>query len=84
MTIIIHNVAFFFNKVLSRDERERLTDNISGNLINAEEFLQQRAVAMFAAVDKNYGKMIQDKLLKLSNNKSKSKAPGYAKKISNL
>ena len=75
----------FFNKVLSKEEKERLTSNIAGNLINAEDFLQQRAIAMFAAVDQNYGKMIKDKLLTLkSNDKSKSKSTGYAKRTSNL
>jgi catalase len=54
-----------FRKVLTVAERERLTDNIAGNLVNAKEFLQKRAVANFAAADANYGKMIQLKLTKL-------------------
>ena len=40
----------FFRNVLSPAERERLTDNIAGNLINAQEFIQNRAIANFAAV----------------------------------
>jgi catalase len=54
-----------FRNVLTVAERERLTDNIAGNLVNAKEFLQKRAVANFAAADANYGKMIQLKLTKL-------------------
>ena len=40
----------FFRNVLSPAERERLTDNIAGNLVNAQEFIQNRAIANFAAV----------------------------------
>ncbi len=52
----------FFRKVLSSEERERLTDNIAGNLAQAQEFIQKRAIANFAAADVNYGRMIQEKI----------------------
>lgn len=52
----------FFRNVLGPAERERLTDNIAENLSGAQEFLQRRAVAQFAAADANYGRMIQQKL----------------------
>jgi len=55
----------FFRNVLSAAERERLTDNIAGNLVNAQEFIQARAIANFAAADANYGKMIKTKVDKL-------------------
>ena len=63
----------FFRNVLGPAERERLTDNIAGNLSGAQEFLQARAVANFAAVDAEYGRMIQTKLDRIKA--SKAKAP---------
>jgi catalase len=45
----------FFRNVLSQAEKERLTDNIAGNLVGAQEFIQQRAIANFAAADATYG-----------------------------
>lgn len=76
----------FFRKVLSPAERERLTDNIAGNLVNAQEFIQVRAVANFAAADSTYGKMLKQKLEKLKAAKkkqqqqtSKKKEPAAAK-----
>jgi len=64
--------AVFFKKTLGAAERERLTDNIAGNLVNAEKFIQQRAIAMFATVDANYGQMVQEKVAKLSKGKESS------------
>ena len=61
--------GMFFRKVLSSEERERLTSNIAGNLAGAQEFIQKRAIANFAAVDANYGRMIQEKM---DRNKAKS------------
>jgi len=57
--------GYFFRHVLGPEERERLTDNIAGSLVGAQEFLQLRVVANFAAADQQYGKMVKDKLLKL-------------------
>lgn len=71
--------SVFFNKVLSQPERERLTDNIAGNLCNAEVFIQKRAIAMFAAVDVAYGTMVSDKIDKLNKNKKSSHAITNAK-----
>jgi catalase len=68
----------FFRNVLSPAERERLTDNIAGNLAGAQEFIQQRALSNFAAADANYGKMIQEKLARL-NAANKKKASSQAK-----
>jgi len=66
--------AVFFKKTLGAAERERLTDNIAGNLVNAEKFIQQRAIAMFATVDATYGQMVQEKVAKLSKGKENSTA----------
>ena len=52
----------FFNKVLSEEERERLTSNIAGHLENASEMIRVRAISNFACVDPRYGKMIHDKV----------------------
>jgi catalase len=52
----------FFRQVLNSGEKDRLTDNIAENLSGAQEFLQRRAVAQFAAADATYGRMIQQKL----------------------
>lgn len=65
----------FFRKVLSAAEKERLTDNIAGHLINAQEFLQQKAVAQFAAADAQYGRMIKQKLEKLKKAKKPAATP---------
>ena len=62
--------------MLGPAERERLTDNIAGNLSGAQEFLQARAVANFAAVDAEYGRMIQTKLDRIKASKSKAKPAG--------
>jgi len=55
----------FFRKVLSAEERERLTDNIAGSLSEAQEFIQKRAIANFAAVDAAYGRSIKQKIDKI-------------------
>lgn len=55
-------VGHFYRKVLSEAERERLTDNIAGHLVAAQEFLQTRAIANFAAADANYGRAIKQKV----------------------
>ena len=66
----------FFRNVLGPQERERLTDNIAGSLIDAQEFLQKRAVANLSAIDANYGRMVQTKVQKL---KAQKKARAAAK-----
>lgn len=69
--------GIFFREVLDAGARERLTDNIAGHLVNAQDFLQKRAIANFAAADAEYGAMIARKVeankAALSNKKSKSK-----------
>ena len=74
--------GLFFRNVLTAEERERLTDNIAGHLSQAQDFLQVRAVANFAAADANYGRMIKQKLDRLKS-ASAAKA-GAGKGRSNL
>jgi catalase len=54
--------GLFYRNVLSAAERERLTDNIAGHLVAAQEFIQARAIANFAAADANYGRSIKQKV----------------------
>ena len=50
-----------------------LTSHLSSS--GAKEFLQKRAVANFSAADANYGKMIQQKLVKLAAQQKRAAAP---------
>lgn len=68
-------VGEFYRRVLNTDERERLTDNIASSLCQAQEFIQNRAIANFAAADKNYGRSIQDKILRLKSKTSIKSCP---------
>lgn len=74
----------FFRRVLCGPAKERLTDNIAGNLVNAQEFLQDRVIANFAAADKTYGKMVKDKVLRLRAQKAKSSAAASAQQRSKI
>ena len=55
----------FFRKVLNTDAKDRLTSNIADNLVNAQDFLQKRAIANFAACDAQYGRMVAEKVERL-------------------
>lgn len=61
----------FFRNVLSKDEKERLTDNIAGSLVAAQDFIQARAIANFAACDADYGRMVAAKVDKLKKEKAR-------------
>lgn len=52
----------FWNKTLDAAARQRLVDNISGHLVNASQFLQERAVKNFSQVSAEFGKMLQEAL----------------------
>lgn len=55
----------FYRKILSEAERTRLVENIAGNLMHAQEFIQARAIKNFAACDPDYGDRIQRKINEL-------------------
>lgn len=57
--------GIFYKKVLDEEERERLVNNIAGHLISAQNFLQDRAIAMFSKADPEYGARIRAALDKL-------------------
>lgn len=63
----------FFRKVLSAEEKERLVANMAGSLINAQEFLQVRAVSQFSAADAQFGRLLKEKLSVLKKEKCTSK-----------
>lgn len=48
-------VTTFWTKVLTEEEKIRLTQNIAGHLKDASEFIQQRAVRNFTQVHPDYG-----------------------------
>ncbi|XP_071054089.1 catalase isoform X2 [Onthophagus taurus] len=52
----------FYQKTLNEQERERLVSNIVGNLKNAADFIQDRAVKNFSQVDATFGQKIADGL----------------------
>lgn len=61
--------AVLYNKVLTPEQRQRLADNLSGNLAAASTFLQERAVKNFSQVSTELGSRIAQKLkLKTSAN----------------
>lgn len=72
-------VGVFFRKVLSQQERERLTDNIAGSLSQAQDFIQKRAIANFAAADSTYGRMISDKIEKIKGKSNPSSVLNFKK-----
>ncbi|KAK6638501.1 hypothetical protein RUM43_006768 [Polyplax serrata] len=49
-------------KVLSNEERERLVQNIAGHLKDAADFIQERAVKNFTAVNSDLGRRLAEKL----------------------
>jgi catalase len=52
----------FFRNVLDAGARERLTDNIAGHICDAQPFIRDLAIRNFAAADKDYGRMIRQKV----------------------
>jgi len=54
--------SIFYRKTLNEEERTRLISNIVGNLKNAVDFIQKRAVDNFSKVDSSFGKRIAEGL----------------------
>jgi len=55
-------VTTFYNQVLSAEERSRLIANIAGHLKDAQDFIQQRAIANFTQVDPDFGGRLKKSL----------------------
>ncbi len=62
--------GLFWRKVLNEQERTRLIENISGHLINAAEFIQQRGVENFTKCDPDYGRRLSEALQRLKNQRA--------------
>jgi len=60
----------FWTKVLGPEERKHTAANVAGHLVNAQEFLQERAVKMFSQINPEYGQLIQENLKKLKEKRS--------------
>ena len=59
-------VGIFWRRVLKEDERERLIQNMSSHLVNAADFLQERAVNNFTKCDPEYGRRLKEALARLN------------------
>jgi len=74
----------FYRRVLGPAEKDRLTTNIAGALSGAQDFIQERAVANFAAADADYGRSIQRKLDAIKKSKQGKMAPNKAAQSANV
>ncbi|CAH1389141.1 unnamed protein product [Nezara viridula] len=54
--------TLFYRKTLKAEERKRLIENISGNLKDAADFIQERALKNFSKVDEEFGKLLKEAL----------------------
>lgn len=54
--------GIFFRDVLNADEKFRLVDNIASHVVNAQEFLQERAIKQFGSADAEYGRMLRERI----------------------
>jgi len=63
----------FYREVLDEGGRDRLTSNMAGHLVAAQDFIQKRAIANFAAADRDYGARLARKVDQL---KKKSQGQG--------
>lgn len=52
--------TIFWNSVLDEAARKRLVANISGHLVNAQPFIQERAISNFSQVSADFGKALRD------------------------
>lgn len=55
-------VGVFWRNVLTEDGRAHLIENMSGHMINAVEFIQERAIKNFTQCDADYGQRLSDAL----------------------
>lgn len=52
--------TIFWNNVLDEAARKRLVSNIAGHLVNAQQFIQERAIANFSKVSIDFGKALTE------------------------
>lgn len=60
-------VTDFYEKVLSREEKQRLADNIAGHVKNAAVVIQRRVVANFTQVHADLGAAIRAGLVRFGS-----------------
>lgn len=61
----------FYKKVLNKEEKARLISNIVNHLVNAKDFIQERAVKNFTAVDPEFGSRVKEGLETLKKERAK-------------
>lgn len=59
----------FYNKVLDKCARDRLAFNLAKHIIDAEEFIQERSINMFANVHPELGEKLREALQKRKTSK---------------
>jgi catalase len=52
--------TIFWNQVLDDAARKRLVSNIAGHVVNAKEFIQERAIKNFSQVSADFGQQLRD------------------------
>jgi catalase len=52
--------AIFWNNVLDEAARKRLVSNIAGHVVNAKEFIQERAIKNFSQVSAEFGQQLRE------------------------
>ncbi|XP_002934129.2 catalase [Xenopus tropicalis] len=76
-------VRKFYQKVLNDKQKQELCQNIASSLTGALQFIQDKSVKNFAAIDPDYGARVQkelDKLRAASQKKEESKPIFYQQK----
>ncbi|KFM80301.1 Catalase, partial [Stegodyphus mimosarum] len=63
--------GIFYRDVLSKEEKSRLVSNIVNHIVDAKDFIQERAVKNFSQADPEYGQRIKEGLEKLKKERAK-------------
>lgn len=67
-------VGNFWKNVLKPSEQDALIANMAGNLCNAQQFIQERAVRNYSQCDPEYGRRLQQALTKCNQAKLQATA----------
>lgn len=65
--------GLFWRNVLNEQEKSNLISNMSGNLSNAAEFIQDRAVVNFSKCDADFGRRLRDALNEIKSKRNVTK-----------
>lgn len=76
-------VCTFYKKVLNEEEQQRLVNNIANHLVNAQEFLQERAIKNFSQACPEYGAGIRSALNRIKAAQSSNSSAIHAVATSN-